>query len=87
MSANDLSTLFSAGTEVSRWRAEGENASARLEIARTKEARAYLLSQHEPVASLGIDREVLRVLLNFTAHHDRSRLTRELSALGKEPTP
>lgn len=79
--ANDLTALFDAQEQVRRWSAESENASARLELARTKEARAFLLSQHEPVASLGIDRNVLRVLLAFTAHHDHARLKRELQAL------
>lgn len=75
---NDLSALFDAQERVRRWNAEGENAEARLTLARTDVARAYLLSQREPVASLGIDRDVLRALLAFTAHHDESRLTREL---------
>ena len=78
---NDLANLYSAHDHVARWKAEGENASARLSLARASEARAYLLSQHEPVASLGLDRNVLRVLLNFTAHHDVARMTRELKAL------
>lgn len=78
MSAGDLGALFSAQGEVARWRAERENASARLELARAKESRAFLLSQHEPLASLGIDREVMRKLLSFTAHHDKERLLREL---------
>lgn len=75
---NDLGNLFIAQHEVRRWRAERENADARLELARAKEARANLLSAHEPVASLGIDREVLRALLSYTAHHDEARLKREL---------
>jgi hypothetical protein len=77
-SFNDLAGLYSASAEVRRWSAERENASARLELARTSEARSYLLSQYEPVASTGVDRNVLRVLLAFTAHHDKARLAREL---------
>lgn len=76
-----LGALFSAQKDVERWRAEGENASARLQLARSAEARAYLLSQHEPVASAGIDREVLEVLFAFTLHCDKSRMGRELSEL------
>jgi hypothetical protein len=81
MSADDLGRLFDSQSEVRRWSAERENATARLELARTSEARAYLLSQHEPVASLGLKREQLRVLLAFTAHHDKARLHRELKEL------
>lgn len=79
--AHDLADLFAATDRIARWTAERENATARLELARAAEARAYLLSQHEPVASLGIDRNVLRVLLAFTAHHDKARLAREVAAL------
>jgi len=78
---SDLTNLFDSHTHVARWTAERENASARLDLARASEARAYLISQHEPIHSLGIDRNVLRVLLHFTAHHDKARLTRELAAL------
>lgn len=67
-----------AGHEVKRWRAENENASARLELARMKEAIALLLAQHEPVASLGIRRDALRVLLDYVRHHDTHRLAREV---------
>ena len=79
--SDDLARLFSAQKDVARWKAEHENASARLELARTNDARALLLSQYEPVSSLGIDREALRVLLNFTVHHDTARLNRELKDL------
>lgn len=77
---SDLLKLFAAQERVRRWTAERENAEARLTLARTDEARAYLLSQHEPVASMGIDREALRTLLAFTAHHDKARLAREAIA-------
>lgn len=78
MAANDLGALFSAQADVARWRAERDSATAHLELAQTKEARAYLISQHEPIASLGVDRDVLRALLEFTAHHDKARLHRDL---------
>lgn len=81
MSASDLAALYRSQTEVARWRAERENATARLALAQADEARAFLLSQHEPVASLGIDREALRVLLDFTRHHDRRRLKNEVLSL------
>lgn len=80
MAADDLGRMFSANEQVARWRAERENATARLELAQASEARAFLLSQYEPVNRLGIDREALRVLLAFTAHHDKARLDREVTA-------
>lgn len=79
MSGQDLQALFSAQEEVRRWRAESENASARLQLATAKEARAALLSNHEPVASLGMDREALRILLSFTVHGDTKRMHREVA--------
>jgi hypothetical protein len=36
-----------------------------------------LVSQHDPVFSLGIDRAALKVLLDFLAHHDTARLRRD----------
>lgn len=81
---SDLATLFAAQGDVKRWQAERENASARLDLARCNEACAYLISQHEPVASLGINREVLRVLLSYVRHADTKRLHRELDELPKE---
>lgn len=62
---NDLNTLFHREEVVARWRAERENASARLEIAEIKRRMSFLLSQHEPVHGLNIDREVLRKLFLF----------------------
>lgn len=84
--ATDLGTLFSAQEEKRRWRAERDNATARLELAITREACATLVSQHQPVASLGIDRDVLRVLLAYVRHGDDKRRDRELAELAKEPT-
>lgn len=78
MSAQDLQALFYAQSETRRWRAESENAGARLQLARADEARAFLLSQHEPVASLGMDRKALRILLSFTVHGDTKRMRREV---------
>lgn len=80
MSVHDLDTLFLAQEELRRWRAESENASARLELAKAKEARAALLSRHEPVAMLGIDREALRILLSFTVHCNPTLMLREVEA-------
>lgn len=64
---------------VQRWKAERENADARLEIAKTRECINLLLNQYEPLYSLGIDREALRILLLFLTHHDSDRLERDVS--------
>lgn len=76
--SEDLQRLFSGHESVRRWRAEKENADARLELALAAEARAFLLSQYEPVNKIGIDREALRVLLSFIGHHDTARLMRDV---------
>ena len=78
---NDFGMYPSNTEEVRRWSAERENATARVELARTRECCRLLVSQHDPVHSLGIDRETLRVLLDFVRHHDTSRLRRECEAL------
>lgn len=72
-----LDKLFAAQGEVRRWKAETENATARLELARIRERSALLISQHDPVNSLGIDREKLRAVLAFLEHGDLKRLERE----------
>ena len=74
---NDLSVLFSAEETSRRWMAERENASARYQLAKIKEHCAYLLSQHEPVASLRLDREKLRIVFRYLNHGDLHRLNRE----------
>lgn len=81
MSAEDLGRLFASQDHVARWRAERENASARLELALSAESISFLLSQHDPVHRIGMDREALRVLLSFVRHHDKHRLAREVDAL------
>ena len=78
---SDLAALFSEQERVSRWKAESENAGARLQIARMNEHCAHLISQHEPVASLGLDRERLRIALNYVRHGDLARLGREFEEL------
>ena len=67
--------------DVKRWTADREHAGARLELALTKECCRLLLSQYDPVFSLGVDREKLRVLLSFVNHHDPARLKRECEGL------
>ena len=75
---SDLCSLFMREETTRRWRAERENASARLELALIYEHIAYLISQHEPVASLGIDRNELRAILAYIHHGDINRLKREV---------
>lgn len=77
---NEFGMYPSNTDEVRRWKAEGENASARLELARTRECCRLLISQHDPVFSMGVDRDVLKILLGFIAHHDTARLRRECEA-------
>ncbi len=62
---DDLTTMWRHQAEQKRWSAERENASARLELAQIKELLAEMLSQHEPVASLELDREALRVVIDY----------------------
>ena len=62
-------------------RAEWENSIARYELAQQNERCAMLMSQHEPVASLGLDRERLRLVLAFVKHGDLQRLDREFLEL------
>jgi len=75
---SDLSVLFSREEEVRRWSAERESASAQLDLAKVRKNCAHLISQHEPVASLGLDREALRLALQYVQHGDENRLMRDL---------
>lgn len=83
---SDLQDLFHAQDDVKRWRAERENASARLQIASYGERVAYLLSQHDPIASLGLDREKLRIVFNYLEHGNITRLYAEKANLTPEGT-
>lgn len=76
---SDLITLFRKQEITARWRVELENASARLQLAQIEERIASLISQHEPVASLHIDRDKLRLLLDYLQHGNLSRLESEIS--------
>ena len=80
---SDLAHLFHAQDRTKRWRAEWENASARMELAQHEERIAHLLSQHEPVASLGLDRERLGLALAYIQHGDIARLNRDFYELRK----
>ena len=80
---NEFGMYPSNTDEVKRWMAERENASARLELAKTKECCRLLLSQHDPVFSLGINRNALKILLDFVQHHDTFRLRRDCEIFTK----
>lgn len=83
---NEFGMYPSNTDSVRRWMAESENASARVELARTRECCRLLISQHDPVFSLGVNRDALKVLLAFVGHHDTARLRRECEALiGNRP--
>lgn len=57
---SDFSEYQNAKEITRRYRAEREAADARLDKAMMQERMAELISQHEPVASMGIDRDKLR---------------------------
>jgi len=75
---SDLSNLFNAEEKERRWRAERESATARLELAMMRKNIMYLISQHEPVGSTGLNREMLRIVFRFVEHGDLKRLMREI---------
>lgn len=77
---SDLAQLFHRQEEVRRWNAECENAQARLQLAKDRAAAAELLSQHDPVHGLGVDREALRILLDYVFRHDKAHLAAQISA-------
>ena len=62
---SDLNTLFYREEEARRWHAESENASARLELAQIRKRMAFLISQHEPLHGLNLDREAVRKVFTF----------------------
>ena len=81
----DFARLMIDEEAVRRWRAEHENASARLEIANARRNCSFIISQHEPVAKLGIDREKLRAVLAFVWHGDVARMERDFAKLEAKP--
>lgn len=74
---SDLTNAFAHRNEQRRWIAERENATARLELAQIRERLALVLSQHEPVASLGLDRDALRKVIDYVR---TGRIDPELAA-------
>lgn len=83
--SHDLQVLFMAQEKTARRRAEWEGSEARMVLAQYEERMAHLLSQYDPVAALGIDRDRLRLLLSFVRHGDLRRLAREVSEACGEP--
>jgi hypothetical protein len=61
----DFVQFMRAKEVTEKYYAQYDAAGAHLEKARMEERCAQLLSQHEPVASIGIDREKLRVIIDF----------------------
>ena len=82
---SDFARLMIDEEAVRRWRAEHENSSARLEIASARRNCSFLISQHDPVAKLGIDREKLRAVLAFVWHGDVGRMERDFAKLEAKP--
>lgn len=78
---SDLGRLFKEQDQVARWKAESENATARLQIARMNENCAYLISQYDPVHAFGVDRDRLKLLLDYIRHGDLARLNHEFGNL------
>jgi hypothetical protein len=62
---NDLATAFRERDNVTRWSAERDNATARLELAQLRERMALVLSQCEPVDIIGVDRDGLRIIIDY----------------------
>ena len=81
MADYDFFNLCRWNDKVLQRKAEHENARAQFERARTYKNIAYLIFQYEPVATLGLDRERLRIALTFVVSGDLDRVTRELTAL------
>lgn len=78
---SDLLDLFRAQEKSARWKAEMENATARLELAQIEERCTYLISQAEPVNSLRLERADLRLVFRYIQHGNLDRLRREQEEL------
>lgn len=62
---NDFSHYQYAQTETKLARANAEAASVRVELQLMRERCAELMSQGEPLGSLGLDRELVRQVLHY----------------------
>lgn len=75
---SDLELLFKAEEKVNRWEAECNYASAQLDLALIRRNMRHLISQHEPLNSLGVDRDKLRAIFSYVEHGDIMRLEKEV---------
>jgi len=78
---SNFGTLMLMREKSGRAWAEAEGARARYDLAKINERCAYLISQHDPVAQMGLDRDKLRLVLAYLRHGELPRLIRELDAL------
>lgn len=62
---NDFSHYQRAQTETKLARAESNAASVTVDLRLMRERCAELMSQHEPLAGLGVDRELVRQVLHY----------------------
>ena len=62
---NDFSNYLHRQTETKLARAESEAASVRVELCLMRERCAELMSQHEPLNGLDVDREKVRKVLHY----------------------
>jgi len=63
--SRDFPAYMAAQTETRLARAEANAASINVELRLMRERCAELMSQHEPVAALGLDRELVRQVLHY----------------------
>lgn len=73
-----LNLLFNAEDKVDRWSAEFNYASTKLNLARMNKNMAYLISQYEPINSLGIDRDIIQIIFSYITHGNIKRLERDI---------
>jgi len=62
---NDFSNYLHRQTETKLARANSEAASVTVELRLLRERCAELMSQHEPLNDLGVDREKVRQILHY----------------------
>lgn len=75
---SDLELLFKAEARVDRWRAEYNYASSQLDLSTTRRNMKHLISQYEPLNSIDIDRDKLRVVFSYVEHGNITRLKTEI---------
>lgn len=65
ISRSDFANYLAKQTETREAKVGLDYASTRLDLARMRERCAELMSQHEPLNGLGIDREAVRQVLHY----------------------